>query len=40
LILNLGPVDNGRHFLHDYDKQAELLCCENEKDLGVRVDKQ
>ena len=36
-VMNLGAVDNGRYFLHDNNKQAELLCCENEKDLGVWI---
>ena len=30
---------NGQYFLHDNNKQTELLCCENEKDLGVWISK-
>ena len=36
-VLKLGEVDNGQYFLHDNNKQTELLCCENEKDLGVWI---
>jgi len=32
-------VDNGQCYLHEKNKQAELLCCENEKDLGVWITK-
>jgi len=31
--MNLGAVDNGQYFLHEKNKQAELLCCKNEKEL-------
>ena len=36
-VMKLGAVDNGQYFLHDNNKQTELLCCENEKDLGVWI---
>jgi len=39
-VMNSGAVDNGQYFLHEKNKQAELLCCENEKDLGVWLSKQ
>lgn len=38
-VMKLGAVDNGQYFLHDNNKQTELLCCENEKDLGVWISK-
>jgi len=37
--MKLGAVDNGQYFLHDNNKQTELLCCDNEKDLGVWISK-
>ena len=37
--MKLGAVDNGQYFLHDNNKQMELLCCDNEKDLGVWISK-
>jgi len=36
-VMKLGAVDNGQYFLHDNNKQTELLCCDNEKDLGVWI---
>ena len=38
-VMKLGAVYNGQYFLHDNNKQTELLCCENEKDLGVWITK-
>jgi len=38
-VMKLGAVDNGQYFLHDNNKQTELLCCDNEKDLGVWISK-
>ena len=38
-VMKLGAVDNGLYFLHDNNKQTELLCCDNEKDLGVWISK-
>ena len=38
-VMKLGAVDNGQYFLHDNNKQTELLCCDNEKDLGVWLSK-
>jgi len=37
--MKLGAVDNGQYFLHDTNKQTELSCCENEKDLEVWISK-
>ena len=37
--MKLGAVDNGQYFLHDNNKQTELFCCDNEKDLGVWISK-
>ena len=35
--MNLVAVENGQYYLHEKNKQAKLLCCENEKDLGVWI---
>ena len=37
--MKLRAVDNGQYFLHDNNKQMELLSCENDKDLGVWISK-
>jgi len=37
--MKLGAVDDGQYFLHDNNKQMELLCCDNEKDIGVWISK-
>jgi len=38
-VMKLGAVDIGQYFLHDNNKQTQLLCCDNEKDLGVWISK-